>query len=399
MYSRKHVYSDLACYVCTQDHCSHPLFESRDQWFNHELEEHRRQWVCGSCQSSFPSIDLFKDHMGTEHPGTFLDNQLAALATRSARPLHRICASACPLCDYEAILRRKLNPSVDEGPITVPIRTFRNHLGRHLEQLALFVLPKQDLAEQDDDVGDTMVAIEGQITISGDTGESDDDERSTSETGSEQKNPESQVGKQRRRSLQTQSKVNEEIESRISDVAHSLDNVLAEYKCRLPFSDEVFEMLESPPDLAFKWMPPMNFTPSAKDFEVDDEELMPRREEPMFGGDIFTPGWVRGYGSRKEGFCGRCSPGKWHNIEDFTYEKNLTYMHGIASSGLSLPRPSGIRQLEGERRRWQVFCDKCCGWRQLRKTVLGWNWFRHCTRVCSAFDAPTFNSSLKLTSE
>lgn len=335
--------------------------------------------------------------MSTEHPGTFLDNQLASLASRSARPLPRISASACPLCDYEAVIKRKLHFSVDEGPITVPTRTFRNHLGHHLEQLALFVLPKQDLTEQEEDVGDTMVAIEGQITISGDTGESEDDQPSRSGTGSEQQNPESQVGKQRRRSLQTQSKFNEEIESRISDVAHSLDNVLEEHEGRLPFSDKVFDILESPPDLAFKWMPPMDFTPGAEDFEVDDEELMPRREEPMFGGDIFTPGWVRGYGPRKEGFCGRCSPGQWHNIEDSSYEKNLTYMHGIGSSGLSLSRPSKIRQLKGERGRWQVFCDKCCGWRQLRKTVRGWNWFRHCARVCSALDAPTFNFSLKLT--
>ncbi len=80
--------------------------------------------------------------MSTDHPGTFLDNQLASLASRSARPLPRISASACPLCDYEAVIKRKLNFSVDEGPITVPTRTFRNHLGHHLEQLALFVLPK-----------------------------------------------------------------------------------------------------------------------------------------------------------------------------------------------------------------------------------------------------------------
>ncbi|KAL8650706.1 MAG: hypothetical protein Q9226_005029 [Calogaya cf. arnoldii] len=275
---------------------SQPLFESRDQWFNHELEEHRRQWICDSCQRSFPSVDVFKKHMGTEHSGTFLDNQLTALATRSARPLHRIHASACPLCDYEAIIKRRLSPNIDEGPMTVPIRTFRNHLGRHLEQLALFVLPKRDLTEQDDDVGDTMVAIEGQITISGDTGESDDDDdgRSTSETGSEQKPSESQVSMQSRRSLQTQSRVSDKIESRVSEVAHRLDNVLADHNCRLPASEEEFEILHSPPDLAFIWMPPMDFTPSAEDFKVDDEELMPRREEPMFGGDIFTPGWEHG---------------------------------------------------------------------------------------------------------
>lgn len=335
--------------------------------------------------------------MGAEHPGTFLDNQLTALATRSARPLYRIQASACPLCDYEAAIKRRLSSNPDEGPITVPIRTFRNHLGRHLEQLALFVLPKQDLTEQEDDVGDTMVAIEGQITISGDTGESDDNEQSTSDTGSEQKNPGSRVSMLKRQP-QNQSKASAEIKNRVSDIARHMNEVLAQY-INDPTIEERFEILESPPDLAFKWMPPMDFTPDAKDFEVDDDDLVPRREEPMFGGDIFTPGWVRGYGPRKEGFCGRCNPGAWHNIEDSTYENNLTYMHGIASSGLSLPRPSQIQQLEGSKRRWQAYCDTCCGWRRLMKTDSGWNWFRHCIRVCYTVNTPLVDHFSRLTYE
>ncbi|KAL8962304.1 MAG: hypothetical protein Q9193_001271 [Seirophora villosa] len=377
---RKHVFADLAAYVCTQDHCSHPLFESREQWFNHELEEHRREWICNTCQQYFPSIDLFKDHMCTEHHGSFTPNQLQALATRAARPMHRILASACPLCDYPAVNRGKLNARPDEDPITVPIRTFRNHLGRHLEQLALFVLPKQDLMEQNDDIGESKAAIAGQVTISGSAGDSDDNERSTSETGSEQRDLELHTRMQRRGS-QIRPRIDAEIENEVADVNQRMDKVIAKYASFRPFSEDlVFDTLESPPDLAFKWMPPMDFTPNAKDFEVDDVDLMPRREEPMFGGDIFTPGWVRGYGSQKEGFCSRCSPGVWHKIEDFTYENNLTYMHGIASSGLSLPRPSRIRQLQGENGRWQAYCETCCGWRHLRKTEAGWNWFRHCVK-------------------
>ncbi|KAI4112737.1 MAG: hypothetical protein LQ345_006153 [Seirophora villosa] len=377
---RKHVFADLAAYVCTQDHCSHPLFESREQWFNHELEEHRRQWICTSCQQYFPSIDPFKDHMCTEHHGSFTPNQLEALATRAARPMHRILASACPLCDYPAVNRGKLNAHPDEDPITVPIRTFRNHLGRHLEQLALFVLPKQDLMEQNDDIGESKDASAGQVTISGNAGDSDDNERSTSETGSEQRDPELHTHTQRRGS-QIRPRIDAEIENEVADVNQRMDEVIAKYASFRPAPEDlVFDTLESPPDLAFKWMPPMDFTPTAKDFEVDDVDLMPRREEPMFGGDIFTPGWVRGYGSQKEGFCGRCSPGVWHNIEDFTYENNLTYVHGIASSGLSLPRPSRIRQLQGKNGPWQAYCETCCGWRHLRKTEAGWNWFRHCVK-------------------
>ncbi|KAL9035254.1 MAG: hypothetical protein Q9180_004956, partial [Flavoplaca navasiana] len=237
--------------------------------------------------------------MATEHAGTFLDNQLTALATRSARPMHRIHASTCPLCDYEAIFKRKLNAGPHEGPITVPMRTFRNHLGRHLEQLALFVLPKQDLTEQEDDVGDTMIAIEGQVTISGDTGESDEDEQSTSETRSD-KNSQPQVISMHNRQSQTQSRIHAEIDDRVATIAKRMNDVLAQY-IHDPAFGKRYELLDSPLDLAFKWMPPMDFTPDSKDFEADDEDLIPRREEPMFEGDIFTPGWVRDYGQRKEG--------------------------------------------------------------------------------------------------
>ncbi|KAI9790138.1 MAG: hypothetical protein M1816_005338 [Peltula sp. TS41687] len=63
--------------------------------------------------------------------------------------------------------------------------------------------------------------------------------------------------------------------------------------------------LKSAPNLALGWQPPHDFTPPVADFETDDPDLMPRREEPMFGGDLFTPGWVRGNGRKLEGFCAR----------------------------------------------------------------------------------------------
>ncbi|KAL9034074.1 MAG: hypothetical protein Q9180_005605 [Flavoplaca navasiana] len=230
--------------------------------------------------------------MATEHAGTVLDHQLTALATRSSRPMRRIQASACPLCDYEAICKRKLNAGPDGGPITVPMRAFRNHLGRHLEQLALFVLPKQDLTAQEDDVGDTMIAIGGQVTISGDTGESDEDEQSISETRAD-KNSQPQVISMHNRQSQTQLRIHTEVDDQAANIATRMNDVLVQYT-HDPAFGERFELLDSRPDLALKWIPHMDSTPDPKDFEVDDDDLMPRREEPMFRGDIFTPGWEHG---------------------------------------------------------------------------------------------------------
>ena len=374
----KHVHSDLASYVCTQDHCSHPLFESRNQWFEHELEEHRRQWVCSVCEKRLESAQLFGNHMRTQHSGSFLESQLPALAARSARPLERIPASACPLCDYEAIVKRKLDLDTGPEPVTVKIQTFRNHLGRHLEQLALFVLPTQEVTEQADNTARSDAANEGEIMLSGQAADSDDSEGTESEPKARQGSSESN-SHLRGEQLPMQLIVGAEVAGMTSEIASTaLDDT--QTNCILG-TDNLPEDLDSAPDLAFIWMPPMNFTPPEEDFEGDDDDLLPRREEPMFGGDIFTPGWVRGYGNNKEGFCGRCNPGAWHNIEDSSYEKHLTYMHGIASSGLGLPRPSSLRQVKDRHGSWQGYCEACRGWRNLKRSSVGWNWFRHGVKV------------------
>ena len=315
--------------------------------------------------------------MNLQHAGTFLQSQLSALIARSARPLQRIPASSCPLCDDEGVVRRRMDLDASTEPVTVKIQTFRNHLGRHLEQLALFVLPKQEVAEQDDNTVRSDAAYEGEAMPSGPTADSDDSEATGREHEDEGKSPfyPDKDGKQ----LTMQMMLGSEATELITDGAATL---LEETGSKgILGMGALAEDLDSTPDLAFIWMPPMNFTPPEEDFGTDDDDLVPRREDSMFGGDIFTPGWVRGYGKKEEGFCGRCNPGVWHNIDDSSYERNLTYMHGIASTGLSLPRPSSLRQVDGLPGAWQGYCEECRGWRRLKRSAVGWNWFRHWAKV------------------
>ena len=315
--------------------------------------------------------------MRLQHPGTFLENQLPALVARSGRPLERIPASACPLCDYETVLKNRLNICSDQDPVTVKASTFRNHLGRHLEQLALFVLPKQEFIEQAEDTVRSDVANED-VTLSGQAADSVDsaetENKPEAKEGPRWSGPKSDDGK-----ATMQMMFGAEVAGMTPETAATLyDQVNTVPGLGI---DEFPEESVSAPDLAFVWMPPMDFTPPEADFEVDGDDLLPRREEPMFGGDIFTPGWVRGYGKETEGFCGRCNPGVWYNLDDSSYKNNLAYMHGIASSGLSLPRPSSLRQIEGNHVAWQGYCDACGGWRNLEKSSAGWNWFRHWVKV------------------
>ncbi|KAJ5985298.1 hypothetical protein N7522_012494 [Penicillium canescens] len=87
----RHVFRDLMPYVCLSPDCSTPskLYESRRQWYHHMCEAH--------------SIS------DTNQNG-----------------------SDCPLC---------------LAPIRPPL-TFERHVGHHLEQLALFILPRADLEDE-----------------------------------------------------------------------------------------------------------------------------------------------------------------------------------------------------------------------------------------------------------
>lgn len=126
--------------------------------------------------------------MKTQHAGFYLESQLPALTGRSARPLQYIAASACPLGDYESAVRLKSGPEVSTEPITVRIQTFRNHLGRHLEQLALFVLPTREVIEHTDDTTKSDATNKGEGVMSGRAAESDNSEALGSDTDAQKAN-------------------------------------------------------------------------------------------------------------------------------------------------------------------------------------------------------------------
>ena len=344
MYNRKHVHSDLASYVCTFERCTQPPFESRHQWFHHEMEVHRRNWVCQFCDVFVLSSRDFENHLTQNHLDLINDNQIPSLVQLASQPLQRIPASACPLCDYDEVLRARL--SVSETILIKPAQ-FRSHLGRHLEQLAFFVLPKGSLIQdQDEDPQLKALSEAGSVrSVGTDNGSDEEDD---------------------------QSRLSEDGEDSLEDIftVMALD------------ANPTPHLLKSAPDLALGWQPPHDFTPPTVDFETDNPDMIPRREEPMFGGDLFTPGWVRGYAKKMEGYCARCEVGHWVTISDGTYEFHLTYLHGIPSTGLPLPRPSVVKEVADLPGVWEGYCNVCRGWRVLKRTKRGWNWFRHCLTVC-----------------
>ncbi|KAI8663090.1 PX domain-containing protein [Fusarium sp. Ph1] len=148
---RRHVFTDLQPYICTLEGCSSGSFSSRHEWFNHEIESHRKQWRCAKCHSSkFTSASSLRDHFDSVHPGSFTNSQWPLILKTCERPLRNFGPSSCPLC---------FSWDLPEGK-AYNAEEFCRHLGSHLQQLALTALP---------------IAIEGLVVLDdGDVEETDD---------------------------------------------------------------------------------------------------------------------------------------------------------------------------------------------------------------------------------
>ncbi|RMZ79301.1 hypothetical protein DV737_g3445, partial [Chaetothyriales sp. CBS 132003] len=295
---QKHVHADLSSYTCVFDDCDEMFFESAQKWWVHEMEAHRKKWTCGMCDSKQPNFTAMKEHLHLQHSDMVPLDQIEDVAYRFGRPVGLIDAADCPLCDYTGILRRR--GYSDEEIVQIPADKFGWHLARHLEQLALFVLPNADLVDEE----------EGMSGYGGHDHNDLESEADGSETG--------------------------ELLLTDPDLIQKLSEATAEEK-------SAPEALSQPPDLAMRWQPPHDFTPPLEDFDTQDVDLLPVRQEPIYGGDLHTPGWARGLGNHKEGFCARCPVSHWVNITDGSYCFHLTYFHGVPDSGVPLPRPSTIR--------------------------------------------------------
>ncbi|KAF2730965.1 hypothetical protein EJ04DRAFT_555033 [Polyplosphaeria fusca] len=145
---KQHAYSDLKPYVCSKGRgeCDLELFSDRNTWFSHEVEHHRHQYACSLCnRPPFDDHARFHAHVQSKHSNiaaTHIDD----LAKLCKRPLQYIPAIDCPFCDdFEHSLRageteRGIQNVVDLDVILVPALSFRRHVGRHMEQLALFAM-------------------------------------------------------------------------------------------------------------------------------------------------------------------------------------------------------------------------------------------------------------------
>ena len=142
-FCRKHIFQDLKPYVCTFEECDLKLFADRSTWFSHELQVHRIEWCCPFCtHSALQSLEFFKDHLQNRHAQKFIEEQLPALGATCQQSVDRISPQACPFCDEWFVKLRDANPDIAGETLVVTPAQFQHHVGSHMEQLALFALPR-----------------------------------------------------------------------------------------------------------------------------------------------------------------------------------------------------------------------------------------------------------------
>jgi hypothetical protein len=155
---RKHVMRDLKPYVCTSEECDTKLFPGRHVWFTHELQSHWVEWHCCFCSGTpYPTREKFDKHLRKNHADTFIEDQLSDLIKVCQKPVDKLLPSACPFCDEWEDRLREINKhmSPDETLVVTP-QQFRHHVGSHMEQLALFAIPRG--YKEDGDAGSSRAA-------------------------------------------------------------------------------------------------------------------------------------------------------------------------------------------------------------------------------------------------
>lgn len=145
-----------------------------------------------------------------------------------------------------------------------------------------------------------------------------------------------------------------------------------------------FADLSDPPDL-YSSLRCEPCDPPESDMNPADPDLIPHEQDLRFGGDLYTPRWVRGHGNKREGWCGLCKPGRWLVLKNsaFWYDKSFT--HGVsAASGAAFQGPRETRRMEGNLDIWEGLCGNCGDWIALVSSKKkGTTWFRHAYRVSS----------------
>lgn len=146
---RNHVFADIQPYVCTVADCEQGLrtFKTRKAWAIHEFSAHRikRNWTCGKCSKHFVEREKFRDHINSYHPSYFNLEENLIIDKAETKTYQSPKEIACPFCNA--------------APGSTIYR-FASHVGRHLEDIALGLIPHELNGAPENDSKSSEEAIE-----------------------------------------------------------------------------------------------------------------------------------------------------------------------------------------------------------------------------------------------
>ena len=136
---------------------------------------HRREWCCVLCSYSSQEEASFKNHLNMQHRDICTEAQLPFIMMKCELPIQNISTTACSFCDDwtnpTSNLLRLSTDNTTESTNKMSLKQFYRHLGRHMEDLALFVLPQRyntldsDSSDSDDSAGDDDSDSDAQIYV------------------------------------------------------------------------------------------------------------------------------------------------------------------------------------------------------------------------------------------
>lgn len=129
------MFRDLRPYTCLSETCTTAgrEFSSRRSWFCHMVEEHWRSWACAfGCADTFLTPAELRLHLVQSHSAH--EQTVESIMSISSRADADRAIGHCPLCRVFEIQSHQ---------------QYLSHVGHHLEQLALFVLPSSYDAEEE----------------------------------------------------------------------------------------------------------------------------------------------------------------------------------------------------------------------------------------------------------
>ncbi|KAL7935837.1 hypothetical protein V8C35DRAFT_298354 [Trichoderma chlorosporum] len=122
---KKHVFKDIQPYVCTHTDCNlfEHFFDNRDDWNKHEVQSHRVKWFCNTdSHVTYDEKEDFLNHLQADHNMSFDKGRFSQVQQLFAQPSHAI-GGICNLCMRNS-------------------KKLKSHVSRHLQQIALFALPR-----------------------------------------------------------------------------------------------------------------------------------------------------------------------------------------------------------------------------------------------------------------